>query len=411
MKNILFIALLVMPFYSSAGATVPPPQRVYVDKVTSPDGRDLEWAQGERLASVVFTDLAAEIRVSRFTNTYYFEDEPGTIKSSSRTGLFFEFKNSEDFTLGDEAIFEVKFLTPDRSRFVTHRSCHTKVVFGGPNQETCETKFVKHSIKITRDSKGALRLKSDSDDFLSYGYKKSGGREYFEVFSTIDLMTHWNLKDKDAVPYIVLTAFNANSNSSKSVEAPAVLAKYTGVQNAAKVWDVYKPTVESYIRDSNRPDIRPVVQVGVSVQVRQVEVAGTVTSNFKDIDVAFSGGVAISNTDLEINASVMGFATDSLESVTSGTSTTVSGELGSAVNVGGALSYNSNNELFGAGISVGFGSAIDVDLSVTESTVVYTTRTSSDESDRGDGNRRDGYNEREGRTSRVDGEGGRSIEH
>ncbi|MCV3265173.1 hypothetical protein OGZ01_32045 [Vibrio harveyi] len=162
-------------------------------------------------------------------------------------------------------------------------------------------------------------------------------------------MTHWNLKDKDAVPYIVLTAFNANSNSSKSVEAPAVLAKYTGVQNAAKVWDVYKPTVESYIRDSNRPDIRPVVQVGVSVQVRQVEVAGTVTSDFKDIDVAFSGGVAISNTDLEINASVMGFATDSLESVTSGTSTTVSGELGSAVNVGGALSYNSNNELFGAG--------------------------------------------------------------
>lgn len=127
--------------------------------------------------------------------------------------------------------------------------------------------------------------------------------------------------------------------------------------------------------------------------------------------MAFSGGLAISNTDLEINVSVMGFATDSLESVTSGTSTTVSGELGSAVNVGGALSYNSNNELFGAGLSVGFGSAIDVDLSVTESTVVYTTRTSSDESERGDGNRRDGYNEREGRTSRVDGEGGRSIEH
>lgn len=42
---------------------------------------------------------------------------------------------------------------------------------------------------------------------------------------------------------------------------------------------------------------------------------------------------------------------------------------------------------------------------MTESTVVYTTRTSSDESERGDGNRRDGYNEREGRTSRVDGEG------
>ncbi|WP_244662511.1 hypothetical protein [Vibrio owensii] len=100
MKNILFIALLAVPFYSSAGATVPPAQKVYVDKVTSPDGRDLEWAQGDRLASVGFTDLAAKIRVSRFTNTYYFDNEPGTIKSSTRTGLFFEFKSSEDFTWG-----------------------------------------------------------------------------------------------------------------------------------------------------------------------------------------------------------------------------------------------------------------------------------------------------------------------
>lgn len=54
-----------------------------------------------------------------------------------------------------------------------------------------------------------------------------------------------------------------------------------------------------------------------------------------------------------------------MESVTSRTSTTVSGELGSVVNIGGTLSYNSNNELIGGEISVGFGSAIDVDLSVT----------------------------------------------
>lgn len=76
------------------------------------------------------------------------------------------------------------------------------------------------------------------------------------------------------------------------------------------------------------------------------------------------------------------------------------------MNVGDTLSYNSNNELFGAGVSVCFGSAIDVDLSVTESTFVYTTWTSSDESERGGGNRRDEFNDREGRTSLEDGEGG-----
>lgn len=193
-------------------------------------------------------------------------------------------------------------------------------------------------------------------------------------------------------------------------------AKDSAVSRDA-IWNHVQVPAEAYLQDL--PDIKPVLQVGVSLQTPGTSTNVALTTDFKDISVNVDPGASI-NADYELEVFASVFAAESMSDVTSGMTSTISGDFGMGLGVGGLLTFDSTNTPMGAGLTFGWAGFAEVDLSVNEALEIATTATTETSTNSsGSDNRREretdgrhgGWNSREGRTHRNDGDHGRSIEN
>lgn len=410
------LTFVVFSNFTYAGATMPKPKKIYVNKVTNADALYHEWSDNKIEFEAFYDDMGMEIKIAKFMDSFYYDNDSSKIIKIKKTGLFIkQSKSHEHFSLGDKLQVQVRFFDKAKNKFVTYQMCYKDYNFGGgvPKKKCRDDVYATKTWALKRDAKtGALRHRNDKDgDALDYEYREDENFEYFEVFVSSDYLKHYQVKSQNAVPFIVVTAKN-NKQSGNIV--PQSARHVEKLSNASSIWNDYAPSAKDYLRDI--PDVRPVVQVGVSAEFGRTNGNLSLTTDFRGLSISVEPGVSLNNSDFEIEAFGNGYFSD-YDNVVSGQTTTVSGDIG-GVGFGGSMIYDSNNNLIGGGITFGFSGLPDADISINYGETLINTkgndssgsRSGSNRGSRGS-NRTDGYDKRNGRTSRVNGEGGHSIEN
>ncbi|WP_159654273.1 hypothetical protein [Vibrio atypicus] len=432
LKNpILLTFLLAATPVVTAGVRIPPPEPIYMEKSITADGSDIEWANIEPDFNINYNDIGVELSIQEFVNKFYYNYVPSQIIDQKVTGYLFKIDGTETFKLGEKLSLVVKFKDLASGELLTRTSCSTKQYSNGRRVKKCTTVDLKNQLDLYRDKKtGKLRYKYDSDGFhVEYGSKLINGTEFFEIYTSDgNFFTHENLKLGTYKPVVIVTAQNELSDKAGVGRMQRSFNNSPWSSYSSRhIYDI-QPGAEAYLRDI--PDVRPVVQVGVSAQLHRTDFNLAVSSDFRNLTLSYDAGATLINTDREIEIFVNAFATDDLNKVTTGRTTTVAGDIGlpgpliNKINVGAQVIYDDEDLAFGAGLSFGVGLP-DSDVSVNYGNILFTTeeelspakvvaavlKRQKKESGSDKKERIHRENRREGRTSRVRGEGGRSIEN
>ncbi|MDG2608236.1 hypothetical protein [Vibrio harveyi] len=380
---------------------------VFLQRESNPDGYAYEWNDPQY--KIEFKDLDMIVSVNQFTDTFFFRIVPQEHRQAHLSSYSVLIKGENKyFELGDKFKIQIKYQDKKTKKFLKEKRCNIGLC---DNVDVVSKTYSFFRNKQTRaiEYDGVLKKPLES-----YAYRKVGNEEFLELFTS----DPYYLSESKTVggtryyPTLVITAVNGLSGADKVLQGNHFgknmdLMCARSAPRSSAVWDVYKPSTEDYLRDV--PDIKPVVQGGISIQAPNFDIDVAVTTDFKDLSLSVAPGLSL-NTDTEFGGFVNGYATTNLDDVTTGTSTTVSGDLGV---IGGSLVYDANNRLIGGGLTFEVG-VPDADISVNEGVEIATTKTKSKTDNKRthrQTERRGGYDRRHGRTSHHRGEGGHSIEH
>jgi len=367
MKMKIACLISVLFSFSIQAAYTPPPEpppraKVFIDRQTTVDGIGEEFdsnspPNNNPLGSVMYKDMGIELVTKKFKDTYYFEEDSTNIISKETTGFYFKIdSNHPTFRLGDKLRLEIRFKDKNSKDNKYMSYVHCRPSFPGIGT-TCNTHLFSNDINIRRENSGELILPSYRQAYSynrPYAYKRDANFEYFEVYVYGDYFSISDPAYKNAIPVLIVTADNSIEEASNSV----VEMKNRSALLTAPPWNVYKPDAEAYIHDI--PDVKPVIQIGASIQAPGGDFNFTVSSDFTNAVITFEPGASL-NSDFEAEAFVNVFASTDVYQVTNGFSTTVSGDIGL---VGGSLIYDDTNSLLGAGLTIGFGGIPDTDISI-----------------------------------------------
>lgn len=338
-------------------------------------------------------------------------------------------EDNPSFSVKDEIIVSITHKAEEKQEFLRNVSCTRKK--GGNKCSYGDIKNLQYIFKRSNsDGKFYLDVENSSPVIeFEYGIWNKEPYLDFSIYGASSFESYTQ-KGVDYYPTITITAnnvkftsddprsFGRNIDLYQLKEAGMQLrsAKDSAVSRDA-IWNHVQVPAEAYLQDL--PDIKPVLQVGVSLQTPGTSTNVALTTDFKDISVNVDPGASI-NADYELEVFASVFAAESMSDVTSGMTSTISGDFGMGLGVGGLLTFDSTNTPMGAGLTFGWAGFAEVDLSVNEALEIATTATTETSTNSsGSDNRREretdgrhgGWNSREGRTHRNDGDHGRSIEN
>lgn len=423
MKNITKILLAystaALPIVSLAG-TSPSFQsnrEISVNKDITIDGYDSEWVNRDPLVRIKSNDMGVELLSDQFIHKYYRSLEPSVIKTRTLDSFFLKIdKNHPTFRVGERIRIRFRLQTANArtGEFIKERVCRREHSWVNSNPpEKCSWEVIKKEIVLIRDDKGTLvhwpspYYYRPNSSIVDKKYREDDNFEYFEYYDHhgwISLMKKHNARI--AVDFAAVNALEDIQQARSNFQG-SQLRSFCGICNTPPGGNTYidqalvdMPSILSTIP-------KPIIQVGGSAQTPGGDINVVVSTDFKEAIITVEPGGGY-NTDYEAEVMVNALFAPTLAAAVSGHSSTLSGDIGLGLGVGGNLIYDSNNNLMGAGITAGFAGVPDTDLTVNVPKELYNSSDSDKES--GSDKRPHGYDSNKGQTNRNPGEGGHSIE-